>query len=60
MRETVLEVTNLVKHYPLRQSPLGARAVLHALDGASLSLARGETLALVGESGCNWRVDARQ
>jgi oligopeptide transport system ATP-binding protein len=52
MSEAVLEVIDLVKHYPVAQSTLGKRATLHALDGVSLSLARGETLALVGESGC--------
>jgi oligopeptide/dipeptide ABC transporter ATP-binding protein len=52
MSEPVLEVSDLVKYYPLRREWLGSRSAVHALDGVSFSLARGETLALVGESGC--------
>jgi oligopeptide/dipeptide ABC transporter ATP-binding protein len=53
----LLEVRDLVKHFPLphtfldvvlRRSPEHVRAV----DGVSLTLARGRTLGLVGESGC--------
>jgi peptide/nickel transport system ATP-binding protein/oligopeptide transport system ATP-binding protein len=50
--DPVLEVRDLVKHYRVRRSFwLGARAVVHAVDGVSLTLGRAETLALVGESG---------
>lgn len=52
MSAPVLEVIDLVKHYPLRREWLNSRSTVHALDGVSLSLGRGETLALVGESGC--------
>jgi peptide/nickel transport system ATP-binding protein/oligopeptide transport system ATP-binding protein len=51
----VIEVTDLYKHFPVRGG--GALiprvvAVVHAVDGVSLHLDRGETLGVVGESGC--------
>jgi oligopeptide/dipeptide ABC transporter ATP-binding protein len=49
----LLSVRDLVKHYPVRRGWLGLGSTkVHAVDGVSFSLARGETLALVGESGC--------
>ncbi len=52
-RAPLLQVSGLVKHFPLRQGFLrrGKRAV-RAVDGIDFELAAGETLALVGESGC--------
>jgi oligopeptide transport system ATP-binding protein len=52
--ETLLEVTDLVKHFPVKEGLLIDREVdrMRAVDGVSLSVARGETLGLVGESGC--------
>ena len=44
-----LEVVDLVKHFPVRG--IGARGVVHAVDGVSFSIGRGELLGLVGESG---------
>jgi oligopeptide/dipeptide ABC transporter ATP-binding protein len=49
--EEVLRLDGVVKHYPAGRSRLDRRAV-HAVDGVTLSLQRGETLGLVGESGC--------
>ena len=49
----LLEVAALVKHFPAKGKGLfGAHGVVHALNGVSFSLERGETLAVVGESGC--------
>ena len=48
-----LEVESLVKHFPVRGGFLQRqRAVVQAVDGISFAIARGETLGLVGESGC--------
>ena len=49
----LLEVEGLKKHFPVRKGVL-SRVVgqIRALDGISFSIGRGETLGLVGESGC--------
>src|SRR3981189_905026 len=51
--ETLLRVKDLVKHFPVK-SGLLSRTVerVHAVDGVSFDIGRGETLGLVGESGC--------
>ncbi|MFW5836348.1 MAG: ATP-binding cassette domain-containing protein, partial [bacterium] len=52
-REPLLVVENLVKHYPAGSGLLLNRGgAIKAVDGISFTLARGETLGLVGESGC--------
>ena len=54
---TVLEVEDLVVRYPIHRGLAGTvtrqpRRQVHAVEGVSLSLRKGEMLALVGESGC--------
>ena len=49
----VLEVRNLKKHFPVRRGVFSRlSAKVHAVDGISFSIGAGETLGLVGESGC--------
>jgi len=50
MTEPLLRVTDLVKEFRLRER--GRSAVVHAVSGVSFDVHVGETLALVGESGC--------
>src|SRR5216117_3678452 len=51
--DVILDVQNLVKHFELGGGFLGrAPAVVKAVDGVSFDIRRGETLGLVGESGC--------
>jgi peptide/nickel transport system ATP-binding protein/oligopeptide transport system ATP-binding protein len=53
MSDVLLEVRDLVKHYPTQQGLFGSGgAKVRAVDGVSFSIASGETLGLVGESGC--------
>ena len=49
----LVEVRNLRKHFPIREGILQrVRSHVRAVDGVSFSIARGNTLGLVGESGC--------
>ena len=53
MSTPLLEVNDLKKHFPLRGGLFGgATGFVYAVDGVSFTIAKGETLSLVGESGC--------
>ncbi|WP_119696189.1 ABC transporter ATP-binding protein [Microbacterium halotolerans] len=51
--QSILRLQNVTKEFSVKsgKKPFGDRAVLRAVDGASLEIGRGETFALVGESG---------
>src|ERR1700676_4828789 len=61
MSEVLLECSDLVKHFPVHSGVFrrGPRDVVHAVDGVSLEVRRGETLGLVGETGCGKSTLAR-
>ena len=60
--DVVLEVRDLVKHFPITSRGVLLKkqvGVVHAVDGVSFQVKRGETFGLVGESGCGKTSTAR-
>jgi dipeptide transport system ATP-binding protein len=57
--EVVLEAVDLKRHYQIDRGTFKKPAILKALDGASFTLKKGQTLAIVGESGCGKSTMAR-
>jgi oligopeptide/dipeptide ABC transporter ATP-binding protein len=59
--DVLVQVDNLVKHFPVKAGGLISRTVgyVQAVDGVSLTIRRGQTLGLVGETGCGKSTLAR-
>ena len=60
-KEPLIRVENLKKYYPIRGGVIThTTGYVHSVDGVSFSIAEGETLGLVGESGCGKSTVGRQ
>jgi peptide/nickel transport system ATP-binding protein len=57
--QPLLQVNGLTKHFPVRGGLFGARKTVRAVDDVSFSIRKGETVGIVGESGCGKSTTAR-
>ncbi|HZY23990.1 MAG TPA: dipeptide/oligopeptide/nickel ABC transporter ATP-binding protein, partial [Beijerinckiaceae bacterium] len=57
--QPLLSVRGLVKHFPVKKGVFGASALVRAVDGIDFDVLKGETLGVVGESGCGKSTTAR-
>src|SRR5881227_1913407 len=57
--QPLLQVEGLTKHFPVRGGLFGKSKTVRAVDDVSFSIAKGETVGIVGESGCGKSTTAR-
>src|SRR3954466_11933277 len=57
--QPLLQVNGLTKHFPVRGDLFSARKTVRAVDDVSFSIAKGETVGIVGESGCGKSTTAK-
>src|SRR3954447_14281988 len=57
--QPLLQVYGLTKHFPVRGGLFGKSRTVRAVDDISFSIAKGETVGIVGESGCGKSTTAR-
>jgi len=57
--QPLLSVRGLVKHFPVKKGLFGTSATVRAVDGIDFDVLKGETLGVVGESGCGKSTTAR-
>src|SRR5271156_7124461 len=57
--QPLLQVKGLTKHFPVRGDLFSPRKTVRAVDDVSFSIAKGETVGIVGESGCGKSTTAR-
>ena len=58
--DVIVELEHVTKHFPVKQGVFSrARSRVHAVEDVTLSVRRGETLGIVGESGCGKSTTAR-
>src|SRR3982074_344566 len=57
--QPLLQVPALTKHFPVRGGLFAARKTVRAVDDVSFSILKGETVGIVGESGCGKSTTAR-